>query len=200
MTEERKVLGVLKMERSKLIRTLSKFMGEELKQVTATLNMPNALKPGVGASRGEWAIKLFEWAESPTGCGIDKLTLEVEALMLDFLPKPQSSGTGGVNIGGNVSGTTSVTGSGNYIVTGTHQTEAKGQESMSSGQPSSMRRVVILTALRVEHSAVRAHLSNIKEDVHPHGTVYERGLFGEGSGVWEVLLAEIGAGNDGTAL
>jgi hypothetical protein len=87
--EEKKVSGTPKMERSELISTLSKFMEEELKQLAATLNMPNALKPGVGASRGEWAIKLFEWAGSPTGCSIEKLTLEVEALM----PKPKEQGT-----------------------------------------------------------------------------------------------------------
>lgn len=58
---------------------------------------------------------------------------------------------------------------------------------------------VILTALRVEYLAVRAHLSNLKEDVHPQGTVYERGTFSSEGRTWEVGIVEIGAGNAGAA-
>jgi nucleoside phosphorylase len=113
----------------------------------------------------------------------------------------QNSGTGGVNIGGNISGTLIITGSGNHIVTGTQQPELRGSDGTSSTrQQSSIRRVVVLTALPVEYNAVRTHLHDLKEDIHPRGTVYERGLFGEVLGSWEVLLAEIGAGNDGAAL
>jgi nucleoside phosphorylase len=113
----------------------------------------------------------------------------------------QNSGTGGVNIGGNASGTLIITGSGNHIVTGTQQPELRGSGKASpSGRQSSMRRVVVLTALPVEYNAVRTYLHDLKEDIHPRGTVYEQGLFGEGSGSWQVLLAEIGAGNDGAAL
>jgi nucleoside phosphorylase len=56
---------------------------------------------------------------------------------------------------------------------------------------------VILTALPVEYLAVRKHLANPKEVVHPNGTVYERGDFADD---WRVGLVEIGAGNAGAAL
>ena len=60
-------------------------------------------------------------------------------------------------------------------------------------------RAVILTALRVEYQAVQAHLLDLQEEVHPQGTVYERGRFVAGSRTWDVLLGEIGPGNDGAA-
>ena len=56
---------------------------------------------------------------------------------------------------------------------------------------------VILTALPVEFNAVKAHLSDLVEDVHK-GTVYEKGLF-VGKYRWQVAVGEIGAGNDGAA-
>ncbi|CAG0933927.1 5'-methylthioadenosine/S-adenosylhomocysteine nucleosidase [Thermoflexales bacterium] len=59
---------------------------------------------------------------------------------------------------------------------------------------------VILTALPVEYKAVRAHLSNLKEEAHPQGTIYERGTFGVGDKAWEVGLVEIGVGNAGAAM
>ncbi|MBZ4330517.1 effector-associated domain EAD1-containing protein [Corallococcus sp. AS-1-12] len=58
------------------------------------------------------------------------------------------------------------------------------------------RRVVILTALSVEYQAVRAHLTDLRDEVHPAGTVYERGQFLAAEQSWSVLIAEIGAQND----
>jgi nucleoside phosphorylase len=55
--------------------------------------------------------------------------------------------------------------------------------------------VVILTALPVEYMAVTAHLGELREEAHPAGTIYERGSFLSDGGAWEVLVAEIGAGN-----
>lgn len=63
-----------------------------------------------------------------------------------------------------------------------------------------MPRAVILTALPVEYLAVSTHLTNTQEEMHPQGTVYERGQFAAGSQTWEVGLVEIGAGNPGAAL
>ncbi|WYM03288.2 MAG: SUMF1/EgtB/PvdO family nonheme iron enzyme [Gloeotrichia echinulata CP02] len=54
-----------------------------------------------------------------------------------------------------------------------------------------MPSVVILTAIRIEYLAVRKHLNNVKEVEHPQGTIYEQGEFA----LWEVGIAEIGAGN-----
>jgi nucleoside phosphorylase len=59
---------------------------------------------------------------------------------------------------------------------------------------------VILTALRVEYIAVRAHQTNIQERVHPNGTIYERGEFHANALTWDVGIVEIGAGNSGAAL
>ena len=55
-------------------------------------------------------------------------------------------------------------------------------------------RAIILTALPVEYQAVRAHLTDIAEEILPQGTVYEGGKFSYGeTQVWEIYLAEIGA-------
>jgi nucleoside phosphorylase len=63
-----------------------------------------------------------------------------------------------------------------------------------------MARAVVLTALPVEYLAVRAHLSDLQEEIHPQGTIYERGQFTSEGQTWEVGLVEIGAGNSGAAL
>jgi nucleoside phosphorylase len=65
-----------------------------------------------------------------------------------------------------------------------------------------MRKVVILTALRVEYLAVREHLQSIKEVHHPEGNFYETGIFqGEGDdNTWEVVIAEIGPENENAAV
>ncbi len=59
---------------------------------------------------------------------------------------------------------------------------------------------VILTALPVEYLAVRAHLTALQEEIHPKGTIYERGRFESENQVWDVGIVEIGAGNVGAAL
>lgn len=64
----------------------------------------------------------------------------------------------------------------------------------------SMPRAVILTALQLEYLAVRNHLDGAVENVHPEGTVYERGTFGRSDDAWEVLIAQVGMGNQRAAL
>jgi nucleoside phosphorylase len=59
---------------------------------------------------------------------------------------------------------------------------------------------VILTALPDEYQAVRAHLFDLREEVHPQGTIYERGQFAGNGTAWDVGIVEIGAGNPGAAL
>ncbi|NEQ38127.1 MAG: 5'-methylthioadenosine/S-adenosylhomocysteine nucleosidase [Okeania sp. SIO3I5] len=54
---------------------------------------------------------------------------------------------------------------------------------------------VILTAIRVEYMAVRAHLSDLTEEMHPNGTIYERGKFSIDCQEWEVAIVETGARN-----
>jgi nucleoside phosphorylase len=60
-------------------------------------------------------------------------------------------------------------------------------------------RAVILTALPLEYRAVREHLGHLKEVVHGSGTVYEIGTLVDARDSWEVLIAEIGAGNNSAA-
>lgn len=59
-----------------------------------------------------------------------------------------------------------------------------------------MKRAVVLTALRVEYNAVRQQLTDCNPHTHAKGTIYETGRFED----WEVLLAEIGAGNETAAM
>ncbi len=99
---------------------------------------------------------------------------------------------------GNINGVTGLAiGNGASVVI--HQSPAVLSQS-SQAKKSGKRCAVILTALPVEYKAVRAHLSNFKEEKHPQGTIYERGTFGTGDKTWEIGLVEIGAGNAGAAL
>jgi formylglycine-generating enzyme required for sulfatase activity/nucleoside phosphorylase len=63
-----------------------------------------------------------------------------------------------------------------------------------------MSLAVVLTALPVEYLAVRAYLTDLEEQVHPQGTIYEWGKFATDSQVWDIGIVEIGAGNPGAAL
>lgn len=63
-----------------------------------------------------------------------------------------------------------------------------------------MPRAVILTALPVEYLAIRTHLTDLQEEMHPQGTIYERGKFVTNRQSWEVGIAEVGAGNAGAAV
>lgn len=61
-------------------------------------------------------------------------------------------------------------------------------------------RVVILTALPVEFKAVRSFLTDTERVKSSLGNVYEQGRFEANGRVWEVGIAEIGAGDSGAAL
>jgi nucleoside phosphorylase len=62
------------------------------------------------------------------------------------------------------------------------------------------QRAVIITALPIERTAVLEHLREITEEPALRGSVYRRGIFDDRSAApWEVIVAEIGAGNPGAA-
>lgn len=58
---------------------------------------------------------------------------------------------------------------------------------------------VILTAIPDEYMAVRTYLTELQEETHPQGTIYERGKFLANGKSWEIGIVEIGAGNNGAA-
>ncbi|MFE4105958.1 5'-methylthioadenosine/S-adenosylhomocysteine nucleosidase family protein [Almyronema epifaneia] len=63
-----------------------------------------------------------------------------------------------------------------------------------------MPRAVIVTALSTEYLAVHEHLTDLREETHRQGTIYERGIFSVQGRNWEIVIAEIGAGNIGSAV
>jgi nucleoside phosphorylase len=60
-------------------------------------------------------------------------------------------------------------------------------------------RAVILTALDLEYQAVRAWLTDLQLRVHRSGTRYELGRLSNAEAAWEIVLAEIGEGNQAAA-
>lgn len=56
-------------------------------------------------------------------------------------------------------------------------------------------RAAILAALPVERQEVCKHLFDLKEEIHPEGTVYWKGNFPCVDCTWDVKVAEIGPGN-----
>jgi nucleoside phosphorylase len=63
-----------------------------------------------------------------------------------------------------------------------------------------MPKAVILTAIPIEYEAVREHLSEIEELTHPKGKVYENGKFQGLYHEWNVLIAQVGTGNNVCAM
>ena len=60
--------------------------------------------------------------------------------------------------------------------------------------------VVIITALRIEYLAVRSHLTNLQETIHPNGTIYEQGQFDANNQTWTIGIVEVEAGNVSAAV
>lgn len=85
-------------------------------------------------------------------------------------------------------------------VRNTEQWKTLISSSVEARTKSNLPRVVIFTALPVEYNAVRDHLENLEEKVHPQGTIYERGIFSSNDQEWDVGIAEIGQGNEQAAL
>jgi nucleoside phosphorylase len=61
-------------------------------------------------------------------------------------------------------------------------------------------RAIIFTALSIEYQAVRAHLVQLHEKIHPRGTIYEQGtFFSAKKQSWNVGIVEVGKGNASAA-
>jgi nucleoside phosphorylase len=54
---------------------------------------------------------------------------------------------------------------------------------------------VILTARSVENRAVCSYLPDLQEELHPQGTIYQRGKFLTPRQIWDVGVVELGVGN-----
>jgi nucleoside phosphorylase len=61
-------------------------------------------------------------------------------------------------------------------------------------------RAAILTAIPVEHEAVCRHLTDLEEEKHREGTIYQRGLFLGQKRSWQVDVVEVGPGNNRAAV
>lgn len=61
------------------------------------------------------------------------------------------------------------------------------------------RLAVIITALPVERESVIEHLRDVSEEPELRGSIYRCGVFEERSQPWKIIVAEIGAGNEGAA-
>jgi nucleoside phosphorylase len=59
--------------------------------------------------------------------------------------------------------------------------------------------VIVITALPVEYKAVAEHLCEVKEVVHPEGTIYEVGKFSSENQDWQVAMVQVGMGNSNAA-
>ncbi|PSB33708.1 hypothetical protein [Stenomitos frigidus] len=54
-------------------------------------------------------------------------------------------------------------------------------------------RAVILTAHPDDYQAIRAHLTDLEEETHSQGTVYELGQLSATEQTWEVAITEVNA-------
>jgi nucleoside phosphorylase len=63
-----------------------------------------------------------------------------------------------------------------------------------------MLRAFILTPHILDYQNVKVYLTELSEERHIQGTVYEFGNFFANGQTWEVAIAEIAAGNSDTAL
>lgn len=68
------------MTRMELIRTLGELAPPDFQQLVYALKVPNAIMPATAAP-GSQAFALLQWAESPTGCGLDKVIQELQTLL-----------------------------------------------------------------------------------------------------------------------
>ena len=59
---------------------------------------------------------------------------------------------------------------------------------------------IVLTALEVEYLVVRAHLTDLAEETHPHGTPYARGHVEANGRTRDIVLAQIEMGNPRAAV
>ncbi len=69
------------MSRLELIRTLSQLGTPDFNALMFSLNAPSGNIPPSSAAPGDRAFALLQWAEGPTGCGLDKVEEELRKLL-----------------------------------------------------------------------------------------------------------------------
>lgn len=67
-------------------------------------------------------------------------------------------------------------------------------------RPPQLLTAVVVTALELEAAAVKAHLEDVTEEVHPKGTVYFSGRFCGDHDAWRIVIVVAGAGNPTAAI
>lgn len=76
------------VDRSILFETLSELTSAQLNKIIWVVGMPPAEQPAVTAVLGDRVLSLLQWAESPTGCGLDRIEA---ALTIAPIPSPQAT-------------------------------------------------------------------------------------------------------------
>ncbi|MGF1523558.1 MAG: NACHT domain-containing protein [Leptolyngbyaceae cyanobacterium] len=75
-------------DRLELIKRLSSLPVTQLDRVILALNPTRGMIPPATAKPGDRASALFEWAESPIGCGLEKLETVLDAVIDQAIPEP----------------------------------------------------------------------------------------------------------------
>jgi formylglycine-generating enzyme required for sulfatase activity len=68
--------------RRQLIKTLLSITTPQFNVLAAILNVPTAYLPGVNAPHSERVVAFIQWAESPSGCGLEAIRHELEELKI----------------------------------------------------------------------------------------------------------------------
>ncbi|WP_293127020.1 tetratricopeptide repeat protein [Microcoleus sp. bin38.metabat.b11b12b14.051] len=66
--------------------------------------------------------------------------------------------------------------------------------------PIAVGRALIITCLNIEYIASCSHLTDLREEMHPQGTIYERGKFIANGKSWEVGIVKLGLGKMGVGV
>jgi nucleoside phosphorylase len=77
---------------------------------------------------------------------------------------------------------------------------SKEQQNFNKSKTIPFQCAVIITSLMVEYMAVRQNLTDLQEEIHPQGVIYDRGKFTADDRVWDVGIVHAGAVNSGMAV
>lgn len=73
-------------------------------------------------------------------------------------------------------------------------------ETKTNSSHQTLPQVIILTAQPEVFNEVCTYLTDRREEVHPEDTIYDRGIYKQSSATWQVVVAEVGKGNNSAAM